>query len=82
MTGRSATGDFPDCSVVRLSGVARVMQACEGQLLSGEGTQMARRRRTLDPVVEHRRRMIVQAVGITVLVAVAIVLVHLALRTP
>ena len=43
---------------------------------------MARRGRALDPVVEHRRRMILQTVGIAVLVVVAAVLVVLALRMP
>ena len=43
---------------------------------------MARRGRTLNPVVERRRLLIFQTVGIAVLAIVALVLVVLALRTP
>lgn len=43
---------------------------------------MARRSRALNPVVEHRRRLIIQTVGITILAIVAVILVIAALRMP
>ncbi|WP_346386485.1 hypothetical protein [Nocardioides sp.] len=40
------------------------------------------RRKRPDPVVEHRRRMILQSVGLMILLLVAAVLVYKALQVP